>query len=149
MSDDVCSPCGCVEDDASPDCLGYLLNVLGHRWKSKMEDGCRILGIGPRDFVGLDRISSLGRISQTELARALCLNRTSTMQLTDRLEQQGWISRVPDAVDRRVNRLELTEAGAAKLAEATAHMDAVENEFCRALSTSERETLISLLGRLH
>ena len=149
MSDDACSPCACVDADATPDCLGYLLNVLGHRWKSKMEDGCRILGIGPRDFFGLDRISSLGRISQTELARALCLDRTSTMQLTDRLEQQGWISRVPDAVDRRVNRLELTEPGAAKLAEATAHMDAIENDFCRALNAAERETLISLLGWLY
>lgn len=148
-SDETCGTGCSALGDKTPDCLGYLLTVLGHRLKSDAEATCSQLGLNPRDFLGLERLSRLGLISQTELGRALCLDRTSTMQLTDRLEQQGWITRQPDADDRRVNRLDMTESGRALLTEARSRMQAMEDHFCRSLSPDERETLRALLSRLY
>jgi DNA-binding MarR family transcriptional regulator len=56
-------------------------------------------------------LNSHDDISQAELADELNVDTTTVMVLCDSLEKRGWIRRVPDPGDRRVNRILLTEAG--------------------------------------
>ena len=56
-------------------------------------------------------------LTPTRLADALGQENQGITGLLDRLEQRGWVQRVRDLRDRRTIRLELTDAGAAKLAE--------------------------------
>jgi MarR family transcriptional regulator, transcriptional regulator for hemolysin len=49
-----------------------------------------------------------GRQSGRELARRLRVTPGSLVPLIDRLEEQGYVRRVPDVVDRRTTWLELT-----------------------------------------
>lgn len=52
-----------------------------------------------------------GRMNQTELGRMLLVNRSNVTGLIDRMEQAGLVRRIPDAVDRRVHQIEMTETG--------------------------------------
>jgi len=52
-----------------------------------------------------------GTMSQTDLGRLLTVHRSNVTGLVDRLERLGLVRRLNDTVDRRVNRVALTEAG--------------------------------------
>lgn len=58
-----------------------------------------------------------GPMTPSRLAQYLTQETQSVTGLIDRMEKQGWVRRVRDLKDRRAIRLELTEAGAAKLEE--------------------------------
>ena len=51
-----------------------------------------------------------------DLARSLLLRHHSTVELVDRAESVGLVRRAPDAIDRRVVRVRLTERGSRRLA---------------------------------
>lgn len=51
------------------------------------------------------------RMNQTELGRMLLVNRSNVTGLIDRMERAGLVRRIPDAVDRRVHQIEMTDAG--------------------------------------
>ena len=51
------------------------------------------------------------QINQTELGRMLLVNRSNVTGLIDRMEQAGLVIRMPDAEDRRVHQVKLTEKG--------------------------------------
>lgn len=59
----------------------------------------------------LGQICHRGRMSGRELAARLGVTPGSVVPLADRLEEQGFLRRVPDADDRRLTWLEATEAG--------------------------------------
>ena len=84
-------------------------------------------------FRALVAIRRWGRQSGRELARRLHVTPGSLVPLIDRLEQQGYVRRVPDLVDRRTTWLELTpkaqrlfermrNMGAARIASAIAKL---------------------------
>ena len=62
-------------------------------------------------FGALLNLARGDRITQRELAERLEADATTTMVLCDSLEKKGWLNRVKDPTDRRVNRLVLTEEG--------------------------------------
>lgn len=60
-------------------------------------------------LVHLQRLGDAAR--QADLARAIGISEASLVRTLHQLENAGWVTRVPDAGDRRANRLELTAAG--------------------------------------
>ncbi len=69
--------------------------------------------------------------------------------LLDRLERRGWVRRVRDQPDRRAIRVELTEAGRAKPAEALPVEAAVLAAVFGRLTSQDVMTLTGLLERLN
>ena len=63
-------------------------------------------------FRALVAIRRWGRQSGRELARRLGVTPGSLVPMVDRLEEQGYVRRVPDLVDRRTTWLELTPKAA-------------------------------------
>jgi MarR family transcriptional regulator for hemolysin len=59
-------------------------------------------------FRALVTIRRFGRQSGRELARRLSVTPGTLVPLVDRLEEQGYLRRVPDLADRRTTWLELT-----------------------------------------
>ncbi len=55
--------------------------------------------------------SNEGVMNQTTLGSMLLVNRSNVTGLIDRLEQAGYVQRLADAVDRRVNLVKLTKKG--------------------------------------
>jgi DNA-binding MarR family transcriptional regulator len=96
-------------------------------------------------------ISQLGsRASGRQLARELRITPAAVVQVCDRLEEQGYIARVPDSVDRRVTWFQLTPAGEGAFG---AHSAAFRNSMGPALDTlsdgdlREMARILSALGR--
>ena len=91
-------------------------------------------------------------ISQQELARKLLVGRSNMSMLLPQLEKRGLIRRTPDAKDKRILRLDLTDDGRAVTEEAMAiQTDLIERtlshtplETCLATAES-RESVITLL----
>ena len=49
------------------------------------------------------------RLISTQLADKLCITRSAISQIVNRLESEGIVKRVPDAVDRKIAYIELTD----------------------------------------
>ena len=105
--------------------------------------------VSPPQFGTLLLIEANPGVSQTSIAEALRFDRSTLVQIIDRLETRGLVRREPSAQDRRSNALVLTGTGAALLAELKALSDEHEATVARSLGDAERATLMTLLERLH
>jgi DNA-binding MarR family transcriptional regulator len=59
----------------------------------------------------LGQLRRYGRMTGRELADRLAVTPSTVVPLCDRLEERGYVRRVPDRTDRRVTWIQLTSAG--------------------------------------
>lgn len=89
------------------------------------------------------------RMPITELGDQLELTSGGATRLVDRLEQQGYLERVPCAADRRVHWAQLTSEGVAVLAAATeVHLRDLDEHFVGRLTNDELASLRDLLRKV-
>jgi DNA-binding MarR family transcriptional regulator len=89
------------------------------------------------------------RLRRVDLAEALLLTASGVTRLLDGLESAGFVERATCASDRRVVYAVLTDAGRAKLAEASkSHVAEVQALFEEHFDEHELAQLSELLGRL-
>jgi DNA-binding MarR family transcriptional regulator len=93
-------------------------------------------------------VADFGPVNQTRAAEHLGQGRAATGAQVDRLEQLGYVERLPDPDDRRVWRLAITASGRA-LVERVTEVDGVLRAELRAgISRAERQQLAAVLVRL-
>ena len=83
-------------------------------------------------------------VNQTVLGERLLVNRSNVTGLIDRLEQAGWVQRLADPSDRRVNQVKITRAGLSVLSKAEEKYFARTEEVIGALP-AKNQTLICTL----
>jgi DNA-binding MarR family transcriptional regulator len=108
-------------------------------------------GLTINDYEALLHLSHAeeGRMRRVDLAEQLILTASGVTRLLDGLERTGWVERASCASDRRVTYAVLTDAGRAKLEEASSsHMETVRDFFESRFSEAELTQLAGLLGRL-
>jgi DNA-binding MarR family transcriptional regulator len=89
------------------------------------------------------------RMRRVDLAERLILTASGVTRLLDGLEQAGYVDRDSCASDRRVTYAVLTDAGLAKLKEAsTSHVADIRSYFESRFSAEELDQLVALLDRL-
>jgi len=89
------------------------------------------------------------RMRRVDLAQQLILTASGVTRLLDGLERAGYVDRDACASDRRVTYAVLTEAGLAKLHEASeTHLADIRAFFESRFSTEELAQLVALLDRL-
>jgi DNA-binding MarR family transcriptional regulator len=89
------------------------------------------------------------RMRRVDLARRLVLTPSGVTRLLEGLERAGLVERAVCSSDLRVTYAQLTDAGAAKLEQAScAHVGSLRTLFEGALSPAEIEALGALLGKL-
>lgn len=87
-------------------------------------------------------------LSMSELSQRLMVTGGNVTGIVAALEAEGLIAREPDAADRRVNRVRLTEAGRTSFERmAEAHEEWIIDLYA-GLSAEEQADLSKLLGRL-
>jgi DNA-binding MarR family transcriptional regulator len=106
------------------------------------------LELSPVIFAVLALIDGNPEAKQTELARAVRLDRSSMVSVLDNLERRGLVERRAVAGDRRSNALALTDAGKALLRRARRRVASHERRLARGLDPDERKRLVALLGRI-
>lgn len=90
-----------------------------------------------------------GRARMSELAQETLLSQGGITHLVGRLERGGLASKEPDADDRRVHRVALTEEGRVRLEDATrTHFAGVREQFSRRFSEEELSLLAGFWERL-
>jgi len=89
------------------------------------------------------------RMRRVDLAESLILTASGVTRMLDGLEKEGWVDRAACESDRRVTYAVLTDAGYAKLQEASkSHVADIRAFFEARYSNEELEQLATLLGRL-
>ncbi|HSS09901.1 MAG TPA: MarR family transcriptional regulator [Acidimicrobiales bacterium] len=96
----------------------------------------------------LSIVDRRGPLSLGELADIERVAPPSMTRIAARLEERGWVVRAVDSMDRRVARLEVTDAGRALLKETRTRRDAYLATRLRGLSAEERDILLSALPLL-
>ena len=130
-----------------------LLSII-HTGNLLSKDGQRVLrpfGLTDAQFnvlMLLEHHCDEGRLSQTKLGKMLLVNRSNVTGLVDRMEKAGLVRRVADCEDRRVNQLEMTEAGRRVLEKAYKKYFSRIEEVMSTLSGKEQHNLSQMLGKV-
>ncbi len=88
-------------------------------------------------------------LTQSEVADMLSRGKSSIGKSIDSLENRGWVVRVPDAKDRRVKRLQLTDKIVKLTGQLSEPLIEINNIIERGLDANERESLMQSLQKIH
>ena len=93
--------------------IGFLVHDVSRMRRTLFDQAMKPLGITRSQWWVLSQLSRHPRAGmlQTELARDLDVGKVTVGGLIDRLEAGGYVTREPDAADRRAKRVQITERG--------------------------------------
>ncbi|MBM3486679.1 MAG: MarR family transcriptional regulator [Alphaproteobacteria bacterium] len=131
-----------------PSLLGYSLRRAHIAVFQRFGQAFDSFDISPPQYGTLLLVDANPGISQSAIAEALRFDRSTLVQIVDRLERRGLVVRDVAQHDRRSHALRLTDAGVALLAELKAVGAAHEREIAGALGAEERARLIELLAKI-
>ncbi len=138
-----------VDYDILPELVGYHLR----RAQSVVfDDFARTMAaqrIAPGQFGVLVLIAANPGLSQSALARAVGVERSTMVEVIDRLQARGLVERRRSAADRRSYALGLSAAGRRLLARLKPMVRRHERRVTKRLDAAEKATLNGLLRRLH
>lgn len=127
--------------------LGWALGTIFRAHLQAAQEVVGGLPGGPRGYQVL--VAAHGSPgSQLSMAQQLGVDRTVMTYLLDELEQAGLVVRRPDPADRRARRVELTDAGNARLCALERDLRVAEDALLVPLDPEEQETLRGLLHRV-
>ena len=137
------------EKDSGPRrSAAFLLVQVGARAAQEFARLLEPLQLTPPDAGILRTLGQSPGISQQELANRLGMHASRLVAILDTLEEHGLLFRKTDAEDRRVYRLELTEAGHDALHAIGLAARAHNEVMCAGLDDAERTQLGNLLERI-
>lgn len=105
-------------------------------------------GLGPRSFALLALVVRFPNVTQSELARALGIERSGLVAIVDELEGRGYLHRVAVPGDRRVQALVATTEGSSAYADALQRVRDHETELLADFTDDEKKTLAHLLQKI-
>lgn len=91
--------------------VGWLTTDVARLMRTVFDRRVKALGITRPQWLALRRLTRSPGASQSELADMMEIERAPAGKIVDRLEERGWVERRPDPVDRRINRIFLTDRG--------------------------------------
>ena len=96
----------------------------------------------------LDTLSFDVGMSQQQIASAIGIRPQSISEALSVMEERGLVRREPSEQDKRVTLVYLTEHGAARRSELSAHREYKAEHFLCCLDDNEKDTLYSILKKL-
>src|SRR5215213_10229813 len=130
-----------------PDDLGWLLSNVSHALTTEMTAALEDLSVTPRAYCVLGTAIQ-GEYTQTALAQAIGLDKTTMVVTIDALERAGLVERRMSGTDRRARVIAVTAAGRRKVAEGEALVASVQAEVLGSLPADQREGLMGALRQL-
>jgi MarR family transcriptional regulator, transcriptional regulator for hemolysin len=127
--------------------LMLLLGQASHVLTTELTAGLVEVGITPRAHCVLAHALS-GDLTQSELAEACGLDKTTMVVTLDELEHAGLARRQLSSTDRRARIVSVTAAGRRKVAQADAIVTRVYSDVLSVLPAGERHAFVNALRRL-
>jgi MarR family transcriptional regulator, transcriptional regulator for hemolysin len=128
--------------------IGYTITDVARLMRTVFERRVRSVGLTRSQWLVIARVHRRPGLSQSEVADLLEIEKASAGRLIDRMEAKGWLKRVADGSDRRVNRLHLTPAADRLHAAVWPLAEATVDEALGDLSVEERRRLTRLMTRV-
>jgi len=128
--------------------LALLLRSASRAMTRRFEERTRDRDLTAAQWRLLVYLLGNGPQPQARLAEQLEIEPISVSRLLDRMEQGGWVRRVPDPGDRRVRVVEPTERATASLSKMRGMADEIYAEALEGISDDERAQMMGVLRRL-
>ncbi len=141
------SPGDGLDHGILPDLVGYQLRLAQLAGFRGFERTVGDLGVSPGRFGVLVLVNGNPGITQSRLAEAVGLDRSTLVPVLDGLERSGLVER-RRGVDRRTNGLWLTLSGKRLLGRMKRRIVAHERRMFSGMSYKDRRQLVALLARL-
>ena len=126
-----------------------LITGIYIRSKRLVQQQLKTLNMTFSQFRTMMILSQKDNITQREFADRLDTDTTTAMVLCDSLEKRGWLTRMPDATDRRVNKLVLTNNGKKVFSQALPLIQKIYKDHAlNGISTDELQLAIPVLEKL-
>ncbi|WP_035795539.1 MarR family winged helix-turn-helix transcriptional regulator [Kitasatospora mediocidica] len=127
--------------------LMFLLSWTSHSLQTELTAALEEVGISPRAHCVLYKALE-GDLTQTQIAEACGLDKTTMVVVVDKLEQDGLAERQPSTTDRRVKTLVVTEKGRQIVARSQEIIGGVHEDVLGSLSPQVRAGFVEGLTRL-
>lgn len=129
---------------------GFVLERASKRMKQYFQEqlirsGC---GITIDQWVILQELNLQDGLSQFEIAQATFKDAPTVTRIIDLLCEKELTKRIPDTVDRRKFRIELTEKGRQKIEEALPIMEQAREKTWQGFNEQKLETLMHMLNEV-
>ncbi|NEW04747.1 MarR family transcriptional regulator [Paenibacillus sp. SYP-B3998] len=131
-----------------PESVGFLVSQLSHRMGNDLDVRLKRHGVTISQWVVLTLLSQKEGISQVEIQQRLSIEGATVTGLLNRLLKQDLIKRVPDASDRRVQRVYLTNSSKAMIEALDKEANAVNAKALEGLTQDEIAFFMRLLTRV-
>ncbi len=129
------------------DNLCWLLSRASFTLTTELTAALERLGLSPRTHQVLIAAAA-GGLTQSDLVKAVGMDKTTMVVAVDELEAAGLARRVPSPTDRRARVVEVTAAGRAKLAEADGIIHEIHDDVLSVLPAGERAAFLAGLTTL-
>jgi DNA-binding MarR family transcriptional regulator len=129
--------------------LYALISGIYQKSRRLSEETLKTLQITFPQFGVLLRLSFQDNVTQKELSDIMDTDTTTIMVICDSLQKKGFLKRMKDPSDRRVNRLILTEEGKNIVSKAYPLMMKRYEFFVNSISQKELDTITPILEKLY
>lgn len=137
-----------VDYGCLPDLVGYNLRKAQSAVFKHFSRTVSSHDVSPGHFGVLVLIEANPGMSQTTLARALGVDRSSIVPVIDHLEGEGLVTREKKPSDRRTHELQLTTYGTSRLSALKSSVLEHDAQVAGCLSDTEKQDLIESLGKV-
>jgi len=127
--------------------LMFLLSWASHSLQTELTAALEEVGISPRAHCVLYNALN-GDMTQTQIAEACGLDKTTMVVTVDKLEEDGLAERRPSSFDRRVKTLVVTEKGRQIVARSQEIIAAIHADVLGTLAPQVRDGFVEGLTRL-
>ena len=128
--------------------FGFLLHDVARLMRTLFDRRGRDLGLTRSQGWVLTMLYAKEGVTQSELADLMELEKPTLGRLLDRLEEKEWVERRADELDRRVNRLFLTDKVQEIMRALRTTAAAVRTEALGDMPFDERERFIDTLVKI-
>ncbi len=130
-----------------PDDLGWLLATVSHALTTELTAALEGLSVTPRACCVL-ATAMQGEHTQTALAQAIGLDKTTMVVTIDALERDGLVVRRMSSTDRRARVIAVTDAGRETVAEGERIVARIQDDVLSGLPATQRATFMRALRLL-
>jgi DNA-binding MarR family transcriptional regulator len=130
---------------------GCVTFLVRHAWLSMRSALAEVLdehGLSVQQYGTLLCVRKDPGLTIADVGRVVGTTRQSANELVTGMERAGLVERSPNPNDRRTQRLNLTEAGARKLDEATPAIRKLEDELEASFSRTDRDNARAWLAHM-
>ena len=129
--------------------LMFLLHAAADRMTGDLDRAAVEMGLKDvRDWFVLAALDAGQQLTQLELSRMVCVDKTTLISVLDRLEQHELVVRTVDPTDRRVRIPQITPAGRRMYAKFATARDRAEARALDGVAPEQRTLLLALLAQI-